>query len=125
MWHGQDPLPDRHVRQRVADQVLSTFGHAPTATARTEAPPFTGERHEPFCLAFTTAEPLEAASEESTLQERPAKPTQGRTRVTCQHGLAARIDAASPFDVRGWLLLRSNGHGSAGIAHMGQLRGTG
>ena len=71
MRHTPDPLADRHVGQDVVDEVRRTFGHAPTATTRTETSPLAQERDEPLGLAATAAEAREAAGEESTPQKRP------------------------------------------------------
>ena len=67
--HTQDPLADRDVGEDVVDEVRSTFGHAPTATTRTEPPPLARERDEPLGLAVTAPEPSEPAGQEAAPQE--------------------------------------------------------
>ena len=68
---AQDPLAYRYIWQHVIDQVGGAFGHSAPATARAEAATLAREGDEPFGLAVATAEPREAAGEETTPQERP------------------------------------------------------
>jgi len=69
--HTQGPLADRHVGEDVVDEVRSTFGHAPTATARTDTSPLARERDQSLGSAVATPEPREATGQEPTPQEGP------------------------------------------------------
>ena len=68
MRQTQDPLPYRHDRKHVIDQMGRALRHTPAAAARADGPPLTGKRHE-------TIEPTPAAAEsrEPTRQEPAAQ----------------------------------------------------
>ena len=58
---GQHPLAHRHPRNGVIDQVGGRLGHAPGATARTEAATLATEGHELFMGTVGVAQAQEAA----------------------------------------------------------------
>jgi len=65
----QDPLPDRDVRQHGVHEVGCPLCHAPSPTARTEAPSLAGERHEALERAAVAPYPCKAAAQHATAQE--------------------------------------------------------
>src|SRR5439155_887989 len=66
---AEDPLAHRHRRKDVVDQVCGVRRHAAAAAARTEAPSFAGERHEPLERAVVAPNPRKAARERAAGQE--------------------------------------------------------
>ena len=65
----RDPLPDRDVRQHGVHEVGCPLCHAPSPTARTEAPSLAGERHEALERAAVAPYPCKAAAQHATAQE--------------------------------------------------------
>src|SRR5438552_318913 len=66
---AEDPLAHRHRRKDVVDQLCGVRRHAAAAAARTEAPSFAGERHEPLERAVVAPNPRKAARERAAGQE--------------------------------------------------------
>jgi hypothetical protein len=66
---AQNPLPIRHVRQYVIDEMCGGVGHAPSGAGRAETAALAREGHEPFPGAFRAGHADEAAPQEATVEK--------------------------------------------------------
>ena len=66
---AQHPLAHGYPRQHFVDETRGRFGHAPAAAARTEAPPFAGERYKSLERAVGAPEAREAVRQHAAGQE--------------------------------------------------------
>jgi hypothetical protein len=67
---GQHPLPHRHVRDDVVDQVRCGLRHAPCAARGAETPPLAAERQQLVVAALAAAQPQEAVRQDAAAQMR-------------------------------------------------------
>jgi hypothetical protein len=72
MRQTQHPLPHRHDRKDIVDEMRRALGHSPTTAAWTHGPALTRKRHEAIEPAPATAKPREPAREEPAA-EKPAE----------------------------------------------------
>jgi hypothetical protein len=63
MRQAQHPLPHRHIREYVVDQVRRALRHPAAATTRTEATALARKRHESVEAACAAPEPCESTRE--------------------------------------------------------------
>ena len=66
---AEHPLPHRHPREHVVDEMPGPLGHAPPATARTKRAPMTRKRYQPVEPTPRAPEPREAPAERATSQK--------------------------------------------------------
>jgi hypothetical protein len=74
VWQAEHPLPNRHIRKHVVDQVCGALRHAAATAAWAEGTAFTGEGHEPIEPAAHAAKPRESAGDRGwyTLEGTPS-----------------------------------------------------
>ena len=66
----QYPLPHRHPRDDIVDQMCGGLGHAPRATGGAKPAPLARERHQLLVGAFGTAQPQKPVGEDAAFKKR-------------------------------------------------------
>jgi hypothetical protein len=68
-----DPLPNRHARDHLIDQVDRRLGDAPRAARGTKPTPLTGKRNPLLVSALATTQPKEAVRQDAALKNQFAR----------------------------------------------------
>ena len=93
----EDPLPIRHARQDVVDEVRRGVLSAPRGARRTDAPSLARERNEQLVTARATPNPGEAVGEHATGQEAVELSADRKNRASLALGAGKVSTRASDF----------------------------